>query len=57
MKKELQNHDTSSLAKLEKAVNEVWCTGLKLDLFVHYTASIPRRIKDVLANKGGPTKY
>ena len=57
IKRELENYDTSSLKKLEDALKEVWCQVLKLDDFIKYADSMPKRIKECLAARGGSTSY
>ena len=57
MKRELENYDTSSLEKLEKALKDLWCKGLLLDTFIKYADSMPDRIKAVIKAGGGATKY
>ena len=36
---------------------EIWCRGLQLERFVKYADSMPKRIQEVLKNKGGHTSY
>ena len=57
MKQQLENYDTSSLAKLEIALRELWCKGLQLDTFIKYANSMPERIQAVIQAGGGTTKY
>ena len=54
---ELENYDTSNSKKLEEALKEIWCRGLQLERFVKYADSMPKRIQEVLKNKGGHTSY
>ena len=57
MKQQLENYDTSSLAKLEIALRELWCKGLQLDTFIKYADSMPECIQAVIQAGGGTTKY
>ena len=57
MKRELENYDTSNIIKLEAALQDIWCRGLQLERFVKYADSMPKRIQEVLKNRGGHTSY
>ena len=57
VKRELNNYDTTNRAKLEAAIKDVWCRGLRLDNFIKYADSMPERIRELLRAKGGPTSY
>ena len=57
MKRELEKYDTSNLKKLEGALREIWCRGIQMERFVKYADSMPKRIAEVIKNKGGHTSY
>ena len=57
MKYSLQDYDTGSIPKLKDALVELWTQGLQMDALMKFSDSMPKRIKQVLDNKGGVTSY
>lgn len=57
IKNKLEAHDTNSLPTLIEKIKLVWCLEISVDLCQNLVASMPNRIKMVIANKGEMTKY
>ena len=57
MKYSLQDYQTGSIPKLKAALLELWTQGLHMDSLLKFSDSMPKRIKEVLDNKGGATSY
>jgi|SRR5215469_10457883 len=57
IKNKLKDYDTGSLPKLEKAIKTIWCTKLSRELCQNLVNSMPKRLKQVIRNKGEMTKY
>jgi hypothetical protein len=59
MKRKLQaeRHSTTSLRKLITAIKTMWVTDMPHSYFLSLAHSMPKRIRDVLANQGQMTKY
>ena len=56
MKYSLQDYDTGSIPRLKEALVELWTQGLQMDALMKFSDSMPKRIKQVLDNKGA-TSY
>jgi len=52
-----ERFDTTSLPKLTEAIKRMWVKDLSQEYFLNLAHSMPRRLKDVLDNKGQMTKY
>ena len=57
MKKELQNYNTTSIPQLKEALLKLWTTGLQMETLIKFADSMPKRIQEVIARKGGCTSY
>ena len=57
MKMKLEDYDTRSIPKLQDAINKLWCRDMNLEEFTKYAASMPKRLNEVIKNKGGTTQY
>ena len=57
MKYSLQDYDTGSIPKLKEALVELWTQCLQMESFIKFADSMPKRIQQVIANKGGVTSY
>ena len=56
IKRQLRNRDTSSLPKLRLAIQDIWDHFSPQEL-QNLASSVPRRLQQVIARKGGMTKY
>ena len=56
LKKKLRERDTSTIAKLEAAIYDVWY-NLDPGMLRNLASSIPKRLREVIRRKGYPTKY
>ena len=57
MRKKVSKKHPSSLDALQTAITEVWERETTLDYCCKLIDSTPRRMQEVIRNKGGPTKY
>ena len=57
MKLKLQNEDCSTVEKLKKNIQILWCKHISTELCEKLALSMPRRIEMVIKAKGGMTKY
>ena len=57
MKKKVAERNPTSEASLKEAIRTVWTTEITPQYCQALVSSMPKRIKDVLANKGGYIKY
>lgn len=57
MKSRLQNYPTRSIPQLKKALTDLWCRGIEMDSFIKFAESMPKRLQQVIARKGGATSY
>jgi transposase len=59
MKRKLkaERHSTTSLPKLITAIKTMWVTDMPHSYFLSLAHSMPKRIREVLANQGQMTKY
>ena len=55
-KRELRERDTSTIAKLEAAIYNVWDT-IDRKMLRKLAMSLPKRLKEVVRRKGYPLKY
>ena len=56
MKYELRERDTTTLAKLEHEIRDIW-KSLPRTLLQDLALSFPDRLREVITRKGYPTKY
>ena len=58
MKRKLKDNQTiTSMPLLHHAIKKMWVTDLKPHLFKKLAHSMPKRLRDCIANKGQMTKY
>jgi len=56
MKKKVSEKHPSSLDALQRAIKEVWFRDITPDYCCKLMDSMPRRLQEVIKNKGGHTK-
>ena len=57
LKRKLTRRTIKSKAELIKEFTKIWNNEIPTDYLQSLISSIPKRLKDTMINKGGPTKY
>ena len=57
MKRKVYEHRPSSAKSLEEAIKRMWTTEITVEYCAALVRFMPARIKSVLENKGGYSKY
>lgn len=57
LKTKVAQHNPTSLQHLHEVIREVWCREIDPELCKRLVHNMPQRVREVLKNKGGPTKY
>ena len=57
LKRRVAQYNPTSLQHLRQIIRDVWCREIDPEMCKRLVHSMPKRVRQVLKNKGGPTKY
>jgi len=57
LKVKITKEKPKTLKELDRILENVWYNGIPLEIIQNLVDSMPTRIKSVIKNNGGPTKY
>lgn len=57
LKNKVSERRPSSLENLKATIREVWCTEIRPDMCKRLIDSMPERLRAVIQNRGGPTRF